>query len=114
MQVEAGILRIREGIVVSESGHGEHHHVAPPGMLPYAPASLAAVDLRQADVEQDDIGPESLRNLDGLEAVMRHLRRIALHVEQHFQRLDDVAIVVDDEDSHRWLCGWHHGSSALS
>ena len=62
-------------------------------------ADLVAVELRQADVEQHDVGPEALGRIDRFEAVVGGGRFVALSSQQHGQARGRVAIVVDDQDA---------------
>ena len=71
---------------------------------------LALLDLRQQidaalpgqrEIEQHEIEALHLEHAQALFAVGRGLDRIALERKQHFKRLADAGLVVDDEDASR-------------
>ena len=65
---------------------------------------VVAVQLRQADVEQNHVGTKLLRRGDRFKAIVRGARPMARGVQQQGERRRAVPVVVDDEnpaDDHR-------------
>ena len=63
--------------------------------------NLVAVHSRKADVEEDNLGPVSARDLDGVRAVMGGLHVVAEERQEPRQSLGHVDVVVDNEDAGR-------------
>ena len=83
--------------MLAESGQCVHHDLVAPGLLPDAPARFPTVDPGQADVEQDDFRSHPFGDLESFEAIVGRVRGVAVQVEQHLQRFDDAAVVVDHQ-----------------
>src|SRR5262249_1542573 len=64
MVVEAGRPRLRAVGLFAPSGDGDQADAAAPRLLPQLLRHLMPVHLGQADIEQDDVGPELLRHLE--------------------------------------------------
>src|SRR5581483_3361477 len=62
-----------------------------------APAHLDAVETRQAEVEDDEIGDELLGHRERLHAVSRGLHVVPLLAQRAAQDVGDLRIVLDDE-----------------
>src|ERR1700728_1168785 len=75
--------------------------------MPEHGRNLIPVHSWKADVEQHNLGPVSSRHLDGARSVMNGLHVVAKKLEEPFQPVDQVDIVVDDEDSYRFTNGTH-------
>src|SRR5690606_36836012 len=65
------------------------------------PRDLVAVDARQPDVEDDDIGIEPRARLDRLQAVMRDVRLVPGHPQELADAFGRIHVVVDDENAQR-------------
>ena len=64
---------------------------------------LDAVELRQAEVEDHEVGRERAALLERGRAVGGRAHLVALHAQRALQRLGDVLVVLDDEDA--WCAG---------
>jgi hypothetical protein len=54
------------------------------------PRDVVAVEVRQVDIEKDDIGLERARHIDGGEGVYRKLHFVAIHLYQHGHRMHGI------------------------
>jgi hypothetical protein len=79
------------------AGRREHQHgrVAAPADLP---ADLEAVDLRQHEVEDDQVGVVAGVAIEGFLPVRRGDDREALLLQVEPDEVDDVALIVHHED----------------
>src|SRR5579872_6878548 len=60
---------------------------------------LVAVDVRQADVDERDLGTPRLRALDAAMAVRCDVDLMTDEFEQHLEAVERIRIVIDDEDA---------------
>jgi len=81
--------------VIAPRGEHQHRRVT---TAPDLPADLEAIDLRQHQVEDHQIGLVALVEGEGRLAVVRGQHRPALPLEIELDQLDDVPLVVDDQD----------------
>src|SRR5512147_879186 len=82
-------------LAVARQRHEKH---PPPEHGPDAPADLVAVDTRQPDVDEGDVGGGRERELHALWAIARHLHTVAGERENPLQSLSYVVVVLDEED----------------
>ena len=75
-------------------------------VLPEPRDRCHAVDERHVEVDDDRIGRELVRQLDGIEAVRRRPdhRQLGLVLDQRSERLDERWIVVREKDTDRGAC----------
>ena len=67
--------------------------------LPNRAAHLHAVDIRQTQIEHDEIGLVAIDRLDGRASRHRRVHVVAARTEQRRHGAEDVRLVVDDQDS---------------
>ena len=84
----------RVDVVVPRGEHEDGRVAAPPDL----PADLEAVDLRQHQVEDDEVGLVPAVELEARLAVAGGDDRPALLLEVEPEEVDDVPLVVDDQD----------------
>src|SRR6185436_19461062 len=89
-----------EDLVAFLDPAGDHDHGdgARVGILLEPATHLPAVDLGNHDVEQDHVGLDFPRLLDGVAPATGHHDVVALTREVVADELGDVALVLDDED----------------
>src|SRR5262245_65677115 len=63
------------------------------------PRDLVAVDARQPDVDQDDVGLELHREFDAADAVTRLMDLMPGAFEQYAHHLAVVSVVLDDQNA---------------
>src|SRR5215831_5937989 len=63
------------------------------------PGDLVAVDARQPDVDQDDVGLELHRELDAAHTVARLVDLVPGALEQYAHHFAVVGVVLDDQDA---------------
>src|SRR6185503_3393448 len=72
-------------------------------VLAHAPADLEAVAARHHHVEQQEVGPELLRQPERLLAVARHPHLVAAAAHQELERDHDARLVLRDQHPHAAL-----------
>jgi len=96
--VEARFARTAAIFLVSPAGDGDEHHVA--SLRPANPLGhIVAVDLRQRDVEQHDLGREIQRLVDRFLAVVGHAHVVAQRLQEHGEAVGRVGVVVNHENA---------------
>jgi hypothetical protein len=75
------------------------NHVLAPRLLPDAAGGLVAIQPREADVEEHDLGTKPLGGIHGFQPVVRRPRLVAQDRQQHGEGRRRVLAVVDDEDA---------------
>ena len=81
--VEPSLLRPATILFLSPSSQSDHHDVLTPRLFSDVPADIVPVELRQADVQQDDVGAMFFNRFERLEPVVSHMRAIAVDPQQH-------------------------------
>ena len=76
-------------------GEEDHRHV---GLLAQAAQQLHAVHARHLDVEDRQVGGLLAQRLEGGGAVAIGAHLVALRLQRHAERGEDVALVVDQSD----------------
>ena len=71
--------------VLGPSCHSDQHHTLSPRQVSYPAGRLLAVDPRQADVEQYQVGAHLRRRFHRLKAVVRDMGLVAGQFQQHRQ-----------------------------
>ena len=97
MMIESGLLRLAPIDILAPARDRDHQHLLAPRLLAYAAARIEAVDARQAQVHQHDVGTQTFRGGQSLDAVVRHERLVPLFLQQDLQQFRVVGVVVDDE-----------------
>ena len=85
MMIEARLLRPSSIDVLPPAGDRDHGDVLAPGLLADAAAGLEAVDPRQAEVHEHDVGTQALGGGKSLHAIVGHERLVSLILEQDLQ-----------------------------
>ena len=88
-------------LVLAEPGDGDEHGAVEPRLGAEAGGELVAVDVGQADVEQDDVGAELAGGLDGRPAVAGGPGLVARGGEQAGHPPGGVGVVVHHEHPSR-------------
>ena len=70
-----------------------------PGLEPELARDMVALEVRQPDVEDDDVGTKRARDVDRGHAVDRELHLVAHHLDQQRHRVHRVEVVLDHEDA---------------
>jgi hypothetical protein len=83
--------------LVGAGGEDQHGNGVPFG--PDPPAHLEPVELGQADVQQDEVGPVRQRAVEGGRPVLRDLHLVALPAQRAGQRLGDGGVVLGEQHS---------------
>jgi hypothetical protein len=96
--VKTGRLGLTAVLLVPITRHGDQHGLIHVKLRPQAAGDLIAIHARQADVEQDQLGPEDASRLQRGRAVERDPRLMPLEAEQHSHALGGIRIVVDHQD----------------
>ena len=96
-EIERAAARRHDG-VLDRAVPGDHHDGRRDVALPDRPEQIDAVAVRQAHIEQVQIGPKrATRRLEGRDRVADR-DAIALALENQAQRPADVRLIVDDDD----------------
>src|SRR6185503_12461904 len=69
------------------------------GLEPELARDVVALEVRQADVEDDDVGTERARDVDRGHAVDGELHLVAHHLDQQRHGVHRVEVVLDHEDA---------------
>ena len=96
--VGAGIEALDARVDRVARGQHQDRHVA--AVLAQQPRDVDAVELGQAEVEDDEVGRELARVAERRLAVVARTRLVALHPQRPQQDLGDLVVVLDDE--HAW------------
>ena len=95
----AGQLQLLDLVLLDHAGDAEDAHVFQRGVGADALADFLAVDVRQHDVEDDQVGPIFLDHHAGVEAVVGDADlEAAVLFEDLGHQLDQFGIVVDEQD----------------
>src|SRR5262249_1937507 len=93
------LLRAASVLILPPAGQSNKNHVSTPRMLTNAPGDFVAVQLRKADVQQDQIGAKRLRCFQGLNAVVSGANVVALQPQQPPQAVSRVLVVVHHQNA---------------
>src|SRR5262245_26252596 len=85
--------------VVAPARDGDEQRRLPPGLPADIAGEVVTIHSGQADVEQQDLGPELARNAESLDSVEGGANVVPDRFEQHSQADRGVAIVVDDQNA---------------
>src|SRR5262249_702405 len=55
--IKPSLLGLATILFLSPSSQGDYRNVLAPGLFAYVPADIVTVELRQANVQQNDVGP---------------------------------------------------------
>ena len=100
--VGAGVEALDARLDGVARGQHEDRHVA---VVAQQARDVDAVELRQAEVEDDEVGRELARVAERRLAVVARARLVALHAQRAQQDLGDLVVVLDDE--HAWWAVEH-------
>lgn len=81
--VEPSLLRPATVLLLSPSSQGDYHDVLTPRLLSDVSADIVSTELRQAKVQQNDVGAVFFNRFERFEAVVSHMRAIAVYPQQH-------------------------------
>src|ERR1700704_3792554 len=101
MPVESGFCRPAAVLLLTQSRYRHDHYSPAPRLLPDAATHLEAIELGKTDVEQYQIGTQSVDGFHGLDTIVRHVGLVPDHRQQPGQRLRRVDVVVDDQNPAR-------------
>jgi hypothetical protein len=77
----------------------DQDQIPSPRLFPDSSTRFVAVHSGQADVEQHDIGMESLGGFDRFESIVCLVGLVTAELQQHGERVRAVQAVVDDQDA---------------
>src|SRR5579883_2967256 len=84
-------------LLLGVAAHGDQTDLR--RLLAYAPPDLVPIELGQSDVQENHLRRKGPHGFEGLATGVGGARLVSFEGEQHAQRVDGVAVVVDDEDS---------------
>src|SRR6185436_1193819 len=79
VDVEAGLSRFLPVDILTSTGQRHEHDGLCPGEFPDPTCGAVAIEFRQADIQDDDVGPESLGSFDGLKTIVCRAGFVPLH-----------------------------------
>src|SRR5262252_4789016 len=97
MRIDTRFATLPDIVLLAVPRHRYQHDVPAPVRAADMATHVIAVDLGKTNVEEHHIGPQPVRELEGLEAIARYGRLESEHSEQGGKRIRAVAIVLDYE-----------------
>jgi hypothetical protein len=98
MAIEPSFFGLALVVKLAASSHRHDDHDLSPGLLAERAADFVPAQLRQADIEDHDIGTKSSRFCEGLFAIVRGLNLISTHFQEHRECFSGITVVVHDQD----------------
>ena len=109
MRDKSCVLRAPAIRVLTPAAQGHQHRAAPIWLLFANPSSrFVPIETWQADIEQDHVGVQFGRRVDGFHAVVGDVRVVPAELEDHRKHLGRVPVVVDHQHAqrrrgHNWI-----------
>lgn len=101
LTIEAGLLRPGEIVIVGVAGDGHQHCTGRFRQLAKLAGNLVAIEPRQQDVQQDNLGPEGACRRQGHGTIVRHLDIMSPDAQKNGEAVNRILAVIDDEDAHK-------------
>src|SRR6188768_3398050 len=98
MAIEPSFFGLALVVSSAASSHRNDRHDLPPCFLAERAANFVSAQLRQTDIEDQNIGTKSSSFFESLFAIVGGLNLISTHFQEHRECFRGIAVVVDDQD----------------